>query len=190
MSLDNLSADDKERRFRLISSYYRKGTKDMSRPELAEKSGYSVEYISRLISGKKRVSDEAARCLSKALHVRKEFLLCKDNFMLEEDYNKEMEKVRALGLLINKVMIDHGFINTDVPLTTPSNTQVKNKNILSFIKKNKATGKRLLINIEDNEYIELQDTTYRNLCKDIADFIEYKIKQLYKNYGHYDISNE
>lgn len=190
MNLDKLNSDDRERRTHLIYSYYRNGVDNMPRSELAERCGYSIEYISRLFSGKKRVTDEAARCLAKVLHVREEYLLCKDNFMLEEDYQKEMEEVRALGFLINKIVIDQGFINTDIPITTLSKTQTKNKNMLSFIKKSQNMGKRLLINIEDNEYIELQDKTYRNLCKDIADFIEYRIKQLYKNYNHYDISNE
>ncbi len=80
----------------------------MTQKELAEKSSYSAQYISYIITGKKNLSQDSAEAFAAILGVRKEYLLCKDdlktlkhmqNFILD-DY-KEM--VDFLFLVLVKI---------------------------------------------------------------------------------------
>lgn len=52
----------------------------MTQKELAEKSGYTKQYISNIVVGRKNMSLESAEKMAGILGVRKEYLLCKDSF--------------------------------------------------------------------------------------------------------------
>lgn len=54
--------------------------KKMSQKELAEKSGYTKQYISYIVTGKKNMSSDSAEIFANILEVRKEYLLCRDDF--------------------------------------------------------------------------------------------------------------
>lgn len=58
----------------------------LTQKELAEKSGYTPQYISNIIVGKKNMSEDSAKVFSKILNVRKEYLLCDDNFMTTTEF--------------------------------------------------------------------------------------------------------
>lgn len=51
----------------------------MTQKELGNRSGYTPQYISSIVNGKKRLSAEAALSFSKILDVRPEYLLGQDN---------------------------------------------------------------------------------------------------------------
>lgn len=96
-----LSPDDAERRSHLIYSFYRPNSPITKKETLAQKAGYSPEYIARLFSGERRVSDEAAKNLALSLGVREEYLLGKDDYMTIEDYQKVMQQADSLASAIN-----------------------------------------------------------------------------------------
>lgn len=60
--------------------------------ELAELSEFSVESISKIERGERNLTLKKAEKLAKILHVRKEYLLCMDDFKTENE--KELFKLR------------------------------------------------------------------------------------------------
>jgi len=90
--------------------------KKMSQKELAEKSGYTKQYISYIVTGKKNMSSESAEVFANILHIRKEYLLCKDNYKTFDDFfdeissENEMAKKAALSLLkVHGISISEPF---------------------------------------------------------------------------------
>ena len=64
----------------------------MTQKELAEKTNYSQQYISYVITGKRSASAEALMCFAKVLNVRSEYLLCEDNYKTSGDAQKALRK--------------------------------------------------------------------------------------------------
>lgn len=60
--------------------------------QLAELSDFSVESISKIERGERNLTLKKAEKLAKVLHVRKEYLLCMDDFKTENE--KELFKMR------------------------------------------------------------------------------------------------
>lgn len=58
---------------------------DMTQKQVADKAGFTQQYISNIIRGLKPMTITAARSLSKVLHVREEYLLCEDDYLTERD---------------------------------------------------------------------------------------------------------
>ena len=58
--------------------------------ELAEKSGYTPQYISYIVTGKKNMSLESARIFAKILDVEEDYLLCKSDYRTFNDYLSEL----------------------------------------------------------------------------------------------------
>ncbi len=54
--------------------------KRMSQKELSEKSDYTPQHINNIINGKRNMSQDSAEIFANILEVRKEYLLCRDNF--------------------------------------------------------------------------------------------------------------
>lgn len=82
-----------------------------SQKELAEKSGYTPQYISNIVVGKKNMSYESASAFAKILHVKTEFLLCEidcktDAEMLKECLNWEIETQHVICNLLNQMGYD------------------------------------------------------------------------------------
>lgn len=141
--------DDIERRSRLIFSIYRVGAAQQKRADIAEKAGYTPEYLSRLISGERRVSDEAARNLALVLGVREEYLICKDDYITDEDYQKVLDTTNSIGKAISQVANILGYYDTD----SISNILFANldKDVEKFIIHNRLENsqKHCLINIKE-----------------------------------------
>ena len=55
----------------------------ITQKELADKTGYTPQYISNIICGKKNMSTDAARLFSKFLNIREQYLLCEDDYKTE-----------------------------------------------------------------------------------------------------------
>ena len=103
---------DIEKRSRLIYSIFRPGY-NYKRSDIAKLAGYSPEYLSRLVSGERRVSDEAAHNLAPALGVREEYLLLKDDYMTMDDYVKALSETNNIGILISQLAMKHWYITTE-----------------------------------------------------------------------------
>lgn len=61
----------------------------LTQKDLAKLSNYSVQQICYIEKGKRGMSSEAAGIISKILNVRKEYLLCEDDYKTIEDYTVE-----------------------------------------------------------------------------------------------------
>lgn len=71
--------------------------KKMSQKELAEKSGYSAQYISYIITKKKNMSLESASAFAKELNVRAKYLLCETNYKnYHDEYLAFMDELSVL----------------------------------------------------------------------------------------------
>ena len=65
----------------------------MTQNELSKLTGYTQQYISNIIVGKKPMTVKAASLFSKYLNIRHEFLLCEDNDRTTEDVKKSENEV-------------------------------------------------------------------------------------------------
>lgn len=191
MSADTLTPKDRERQERLIYSYHRAGLPSMSKEELAEKAGYSPEYISRLFSGARRISDEAARSLSKALNVRKEYLLGKDDFMTGEDYKRAKEIKNSIGVSISEIALYKGFFNTAV-LPAASIVNAEKRGILDKDMRTKLM--RLLydnngglVDLSSQQYAGFDNICWDSICDEVADFVDFKLKQFFMKHPSFGL---
>ena len=77
----------------------------ITQKELAEKSGYTKQYISYIVTGKKNMSLESARIFAKILKVDEDYLLCNSDYRTFNDFwselssENDMAKNAALKLL-------------------------------------------------------------------------------------------
>ena len=60
----------------------------MSQNELARLTGYTQQYISNIVVGKKPMTVKAASLFAKALNVRQDFLLCESDNKNDADIEK------------------------------------------------------------------------------------------------------
>ena len=68
--------------------------KNMTQEDLAAKTGFSNNYITRVLIGKKNISSKFARSLEKALNIPAEFFI-----NLQKIYNKEILELKNLSLV-------------------------------------------------------------------------------------------
>lgn len=66
---------------------------NLTQAELALTSGYTQQYISNIIVGKKPVTVKAASLFAKVLNVRQEFLLCEDDYKTEDELWSKRRKL-------------------------------------------------------------------------------------------------
>lgn len=79
---------------------------NLTQKQLAELTGYTPQYISNIIVGKKKLSIEAARNISRKLNVREKYLLCEDDYKTEGEMWKKRhelfnDKKNLLDSIIN-----------------------------------------------------------------------------------------
>lgn len=181
MKHDLLSPVDAERRSHLIYSFYRPNSPITKKETLAQKAGYSPEYIARLFSGERRVSDEAAKNLAISLGVREEYLLGKDDYMTSEDYQKVMQKADSLASVINQCALTNHFYYTGAnPIDILEDMSFDEKT-KAFITAAHSINQRTLLNLNDQYYINITDEEYKTLCDDISEYIQFKLQQLYNH---------
>lgn len=177
---------DIERRSRLIYSIYRPGF-SMKRAEIARAAGYTPEYLSRLVSGERRVSDEAAHNLSIALNVREAYLLGDDDYMTEADFNKVMAQADSMASTINQTALIHDYFYTGDSLPDISANDRLTEEMLTFVKEAIESEKRYIIKIKEKRFVDISDEEYKTFCDDISDYIHFKIQQLYEHHLKKDI---
>ena len=166
MKLKNLSKEDLERRSRLITCYYSSDNK-LSKTDLANSAGYSIEYIARLFSGERRISDEAAKNIAKALNVRKEYILCIDNYKTTEEFNSAINRINSITAAINSFSFDNNYLT--------SYTHIENNNNASS--DDNCYKSRYLINTKEEKFVELSFDEYIALCNEISDYINFKLER-------------
>lgn len=65
----------------------------MTQKELSNMSGYTQQYISNIVRGKRNLSLEASRIFSKILKVDEKFLLCETNY--KNDFDSSISRIRS-----------------------------------------------------------------------------------------------
>ena len=182
------SEKDIERRSRLIYSIYRPNF-NLKQSDIAKAAGYTPEYISRLISGERRISDEAAKNLAIALNVRVEYLRAEDEYMTYEDFSKIMEQADNFASSINQATQDTGLLYLDAHNITTNQLwkTTPEEDVLSFITSFSSHNERCVVHIKEKKYTTITDDEYKALCDDITDFIQFKVQQLYKKHTTKDI---
>lgn len=60
----------------------------MTQGEISSLTGYTQQYISNIVVGKKPLTIKAAKLFSEVLHVRENYLLCVDAFKTDSDVDK------------------------------------------------------------------------------------------------------
>ncbi len=103
----------------------------ISQKELAEKSGYTRQYISNIVVGKKNMSLESAKIFAKILNVQEEFLLCENYAMTKEvderlciNYYKLKNEVILKLLIFSSVSPRKTIIETEEGTTFDAPYQI------------------------------------------------------------------
>lgn len=189
MKFKNLSEEDTIRRSRLIYSIYTGSNSKKTHRDIANSAGYSPEYLSRIISGNRRLTDEAAEQLASVLHVRKEYLLGEDEYMTEDDYKRAIDKHNELSKSIfnisqlhDNVVFSKHFQEYLEGSIDSNNTEKQDDTSIHFLID--ARQKNIILDLKTEKYIELSDNEYFSLCEEIAQFIQFKINNLFKVKGN------
>lgn len=173
---------DIERRSRLIYSIYRNGF-TMKRSEIALNAGYTPEYISRLISGERRVTDDAIHNLAPVLGVREAYLLGQDDFMTQTDLDKALQKADAFSANINQAAATINFVYTGCPPHDMTDITKCKSHVQDFINDKVISKERLFINTKEEYYVEISEDEYKDFCDDISSYIQFRIQQFYKKHS-------
>lgn len=183
---------------------------NLTQAELASASGFTAQYISNIIVGKKPMTVTAARSFSKILHVQEEFLLCGSDFKnsneAEKNYlecSKEigvtyLYMLNAFGVRIDSVFANMGDGSHVIPSITEDMlhsgvTEQKlldsiNEKIASYIpiskmKKDGAIAKSISVRccIWGEEVI-IPFNTFTTLVRDINSYARFKIYEFTQTY--------
>lgn len=172
--------------------------KKMYQKELAQKSGYTNQYISYIVTGKKNMSMESAEIFANILEVRKEYLLCKDNFKTaahkRKDTFEKIDEINDIALLLIKlyggISVIDSIVETDdgekyrsentAKIIAPENLLVGYKLEFCGIPK---TVKNIKLRVELNGVQkEIPNDMLYYLQKDISEYIEFKCNKFEKNF--------
>lgn len=131
---------------------------------LGAKAHYKKEAISMYETGARNLSENAANTLAKALNVRANYLLCKDNIIFEEDKAKQnttnYQKANCFDTLLN-------FFNYElygIPETE------KEASGISFIDRPMALYKGFVIKNPQNELFYCSNELLDELIDDVMDY--------------------
>lgn len=172
--------------------------KKMSQKELAKKSGYTNQYISYIVTGKKNMSMESAEIFANILEVRKEYLLCKDSYKTVEHKRKaffeNLDEINNIVLSLIKLYGGISVINSIVEtedgekyrseglakIIAPENLLVGYKLESCGIPK---TVKHIKLRVELNGIQkEIPNDMLYYLQKDISEYIEFKCNKFKKDF--------
>ena len=166
----------------------------ITQADLAETCGFTQQYISNIVTGKKPMTIKAASLFSDALGIRQEYLLCKDDDKRNDDYEKTQLlcssqvglaylwllnacNIRAVGLVI---ILDNGVI---VPLHCPDYLNMKldiDEEDLYEVAHNQLIDHphgidsiKVCCDVS-KKAVFLSVSEFRHLVKDINDYIRFK----------------
>lgn len=138
--------------------------RNITQEKLAELSNYSVQTISGIENGTRRLTLESANIFAKALMIRVEYLTGEDNYMSYSDLygqmqNKCYKESDALETLINSFGYDYKWIDTEI--------ETNEKEHPVEIQLTSLNGERI-IRLIDFELAK----------KEMLEFIEFKLQKL------------
>lgn len=172
---------------------------EMTQGELARRTKFTQQYISNIATGKKPMTDRAARLFAKHLHVREDYLLCESNektdsehytLMLDDFFQKSRAKLSLMDNLHNYLTstnIEISYLFDDITDFVPSSFQGLHGRITVplWILEKKGTSELHILNsvnicINDTS-VTLPLNKYLTLLKSIDDFAYTNILSLLKS---------
>lgn len=170
---------------------YRRKAK-MTQAQLAEAIGCSVDLISAIERGSRSLTIKNAEAMSAVLGVRKEYLLCFDNYETDSEANASpyAEALTDLQMAKKAFSMYAGIYGCNIVLI--DNLKYKDLSPNDFLAKSGQEQIEILNNIY--EELEMFDYSFQNregieigrcnaveynaAVKEIAEFAEFKIKKL------------
>lgn len=166
----------------------------MSQNELSSLTGYTQQYISNIVVGKKPMTAKAAKLFSEQLGVRQEYLLCEDNLKASKDKWNANDKLWDLSdsLITNYIQllgvkIEYKFCEIESEDFKEMNEVVDIEGTFSVPEKWTITLKNgakletclksLLITYQDIT-VELSIGKYISFIDSLQDYILFMIQQL------------
>lgn len=173
--------------------------KIMSQKELAEKSGYTPQHINNVISGTRNMSPQSAEVFANILEVRKEYLLCQDDYKtfnnikeyvlksLDTSNDAVVALLNLAGLHIagSKIECENGdtFTTTNIPKICISHEDICRNGGTVEICGKRHTPKSMKIYVEVDEIKkEIPQEILHYLYEDITDYIKFKCNKFKDKY--------
>lgn len=164
----------------------------MTQAKLAEEINCSVDLISAIERGSRSLTVKNAEAMSKVLGVRKEFLLCFDDFETDGEKNTTpyIETTTVLQAKKEAFSLYAGICGYNIALVDNSN--YKNLSPNAFISMSPQQQAETVIGIsselgaihyslqtkEGVEVFRCNATEFTSIVEEIAEFAEFKIKKL------------
>ncbi|EXG86236.1 putative transcriptional regulator [Clostridium sp. ASBs410] len=172
----------------------------MAQKELAQKSGYTQQYISNIVVGKKNMSHESAEIFANILCVRKDYLLCQDDFKTDNakrrcsfDYYDEYDKfvssiLNHFGISVIKSIVrtkeGKSFVMTDNPRVIGYEDILVGKKIKISGEVQTPISINVCIEVGGIQK-EIPINDLHRLIKDIMGYINFKCEDFQKEFFHH-----
>lgn len=151
--------------------------KNITQEKLGSETGYSVQTISYVENGKRRMSTDSARIWGNYLGVRMEYLLCEDNDMTVDEVFSKKHIYTYCENGITDIFTEHDYL----PMSVESDVICKRINPHNGQEESIVTIEKHIILTPDDEYIVCSGEEFTDMIKEISDFALYKIQRLVKN---------
>lgn len=170
-----------------LKAAYDSHTPHMTKKALAEKSGYSLRYVTHMFSGTRPVTDTAVIQFAKVLGVREEYLFGIDDIMTDAAYRRRLEYADAYSALLFHAIDDFGYIIVDKDYDLSSLEDHMTEYDMESLKSYLDDGHKAIVKIADDdyEYALLEAKAYLGLIRDIRDLIRVKVQHAYEDNQFY-----
>lgn len=173
--------------------------KIMSQKELSEKSGYTPQHINNVIGGTRNMSSQSAEVFANILEVRKEYLLCQDDYKtfntiteyvrksLDTNNDAVIALLNSAGLHITGSIIEcesgDTFTTSNIPkICIPQEDIIGNGEAVEICGELQ-TPKSMKIYVEVGEIKkEIPQDFLHYLYEDITDYIKFKCNKFKDKY--------
>lgn len=139
-----------------------------TRENMSEAINYSCGHISRLYSGVSEIPDSAAQILSDLWHIRKEYILCEDDFRTDEEMYSYLNdnSIKEMQAAISYLETLGLFLHPCTVLSCPITTIYRHLEELSkYVKKSEIErlNSKYDFNLPQNEFIRKHFTEECNI---------------------------
>lgn len=170
-----------------LKTAFESHTPHMTKKALAEKSGYSLRYVTHMFSGTRPVTDAAVIQFAKVLGVREEYLFGIDDIMTDTAYRRRLEYADAYSELLFHAIDDFGYILVDKDYDLSSLEDHMTEYDMESLKSYLDDGYKAIVKTSDDdyEYALLEAKAYLRLIRDIRDLIRVKFQHAYEDNRFY-----
>lgn len=161
---------------------------------LSNSSGYTPQYISNIIVGKKPLTSSAAEVFAKVLNIRKEYLLCEDNFKTFKERSRHQKDAENMYDLIIMNHLKFCGIGIEFNICLPDGSDLPSPNndcrfegtlndpIHWTVSTSEVTYKNAILKSVNITYNGVVSTIsvgdFLNFIDDIEDYITFMVEKL------------